>query len=99
MRTNSTRKLDVDEISYHRNGICGLGFYVAVVKEKEGGETRKMLVIRFPNIDQKAGAVVCAAFDLAKLAKHDIKFGSNSYRGDHYSEVMDDVINIRETMT
>lgn len=82
----------VKEIAYHRNGICGLGFYVAVVKEKEDGKERDMLVIRFPDADDQMGSVVCAAFDLALLAEKNITFGVNSWRGDHYYVAMDAAI-------
>jgi hypothetical protein len=35
---------------------------------------------------------VCAAFDIKLLAQGNIKFGENSWRGDHYAEVMDGAI-------
>lgn len=73
-------------IDYHRNGICGLGFHVAVV-EHEG---REMLVIRFEDADKPTGSVVCAAFDFAQLDKREVRFFYNSWRGDHYAQAMDD---------
>ena len=83
----------VTDLHYHRNGISGLGFYVAIVKE----DGRDMLVIRFPKeADRQTGNVVCAAFDLELLEKRDIVFGSNSYRGDHYATLMDKAIEVRE---
>lgn len=60
--------------------------------DDEDGE-REMLVIRFAGgADKDTGAVVCAAFDLAKLDAREIRFGANSWRGDHYSGVMDHAI-------
>lgn len=77
-------------IAYHRNGISGLGFHVAIVEEKDEDGTREMLVIRFPKeADKETGNVVCAAFDFALLDKREIKFFHNSCRGDHYSDFMD----------
>lgn len=83
----------IKQLDYHRNGVCGLGFHVAIVEEIEDGERRDMLVVRFPSdADKDAGGVLCAAFDIAKLIHHDIEFGSNSWRGDHYADVMDAAI-------
>lgn len=77
-------------IDYHRNGISGLGFHVGIVEETEGTIVRKMLVVRFPKeADNDTGNVVCAAFDMEKLAEGEIRFFYNSWRGDHYHSVMD----------
>lgn len=97
----------VVQLAYHRNGISGLGFHVAIVEEAEdrvdaSGKplkgTRRMLVVRFPGdiADEGTGNVVCAVFDLAQLAAGDIAFGSNSWRGDHYHEVVDRAIEREE---
>lgn len=84
----------VTQLDYHRNGVSGLGFHVGIVEEPgDDGTKREMLVVRFPKeADQETGNVVCAAFDLAKLDKREIRFFYNSWRGDHYSDVMDDAI-------
>ncbi len=90
MKHNS---LKVRKLAYHRNGISGLGFHVAIVDEIEDGKHREMLVVRFPReADKETGNIVCAAFDLAKLDKRCIAFGQNSFRGDHYHQVMDEAI-------
>lgn len=84
----------VKALDYHRNGVSGLGFHVGIVQERDGEEVRDMLVIRFPKeADKVTGNVVCAAFDLAKLADKDIRFGHNSWRGDYYHAIMDEAIN------
>lgn len=81
--------MKVRELHYHRNGVSGLGFYVGIVQEDD----REMLVVRFPKeADEQIGNVVCAVFDLAKLDKREIRFLHNSWRGDHYSWVMDQAI-------
>ena len=86
-------------LDYHRNGMCGLGFHVAIVDEVEQGQTREMLVIRFPSeADKDVGAVLCAAFDLAKLDEREVRFFHNSWRGDHYADVMDRAINDAATV-
>ncbi|CAB4179972.1 hypothetical protein UFOVP1040_11 [uncultured Caudovirales phage] len=95
-------QMKVKDLDYHRNGISGQGFYVGIVEEIEGGTKRDMLVVRFVGsddigtrggiVDRDVGGVVCAAFDLAMLDKGIIAFGFNSFRGDHYSGVMDEAI-------
>jgi hypothetical protein len=76
------------KLDHHRNGISGTPFWVAIIKE--GGE--KKLVIRLENMDKATGNVNCFVLDLEKLGREDIEFGSNSWRGEHYSEVMDNAI-------
>lgn len=84
-------------LDYHRNGVSGLGFYVAIVEETEDKERREMLVIRFPKESDKAtGGVVCAAFDLAKLDQREVRFCYNSWRGDYYHAIVDKAIAARE---
>lgn len=80
--------MKVKALDYHRNGICGAGFHVGVVED----DGREMLVVRFSGIDKTVGAVVVAAFDLAKLDQREIRFLHNSWCGDHYREVMDEAI-------
>ena len=85
--------MKVEHLDYHRNGICGLGFHVGIVATHNEGKDRRMLVIRFPkSADKDTGQIVCAAFDLALLAEENIRFFENSWRGDHFYEVMDQAI-------
>lgn len=75
------------EIAYHRNGVAGNGFYVVKFLEKIAqSESRPMLAIVFAD----AGNI--AVFDLDKLAKRDIAFGSNSWRGDVYESEIREAI-------
>lgn len=60
--------------AYHRNGIAGEGFDVALF-EYEGC---KMVAILFDDPGQ------CAVLNVALLVLGDIAFGSNSWRGDHF---------------
>jgi len=77
------------DLAYHRNGICGEGFNVGIV-EQEG---RRMVVVRFsPEDDARVGAVLCAALDIDLLAQNEIRFGINSWRGDHFADAMDEAI-------
>jgi hypothetical protein len=83
----------VKELHYHRNGISGHGFYVGIVKD----EKRDMLVIRVPKEEGDPPMdILCFAFDLALLDERKIAFIENSWRGDHYHEVMDRAIAKKE---
>jgi hypothetical protein len=59
--------------------VSGLPFQVAIVKHEGEGT---MLVVMFENEGHTA------VFNLDKLAMGDISFGSNSYRGDQYEQVL-----------
>ena len=47
------RNQRVTHLEYHRNGVSGAGFHVGIVHEKEDGQVRDMLVIRFPKEDDE----------------------------------------------
>lgn len=90
--------MKIKSLEHHRNGISGVGFYVAVAEEEEEGEKkREMLIIRFPKRkDKNADGVLCAVFDLGELDKREIRFGYNSWRGDRYAKFMDEEIKKHE---
>lgn len=62
--------------SHHRNGITGTPFDVALIKDEDGSTK---VCIDFGGSD-------FAVLQVDRLAKGDIAFGSNSWRGDHYSD-------------
>lgn len=68
-------KLAVENIQYHRNGVCGAPFHVLIFRDADEG---RMLGIVF----QEECHV--AIFNLDKLAAGNIAFGVNSWRGDQY---------------
>jgi hypothetical protein len=65
----------------HRNGICGAPFHVALFDDIDEENTRKVAIL-FDAPDH------CAVLDVAKLARGDIAFGSNSYRGDRFEQAL-----------
>jgi hypothetical protein len=71
------------KMDYHRNGIGGVGFHVAIFIDHRLNDM-KMLGIQFDN-DKEC---YCAVFSLALLAKENIDFGTNSWRGDNYEDLM-----------
>lgn len=66
---------------YHRNGVGGAPFKVALVHDESERDVK--LVIMF---EQEGHTAVLS---LEKLLHHsDIAFGSNSYRGDVYESML-----------
>jgi hypothetical protein len=70
--------LTIKSIDYHRNGISGLGFHVALFKTDYADCKGLMMGVVFSEV----GA--CAVFDVDKIANEDIEFMSNSWRGDWF---------------
>ena len=73
--------IHVSDASFHRNGISGQPFHVAIIED--GHDLDKKLVIMFTNSPGHT-----AVLSLSKLAGEDIAFTSNSYRGDMYESVL-----------
>lgn len=85
-------KLTITSSDYHRNGVCGEGFYVFLFRDNV--EKRNMMAVVFPldggkfySVDEKNrqewnGRV--SVFDVDLVAQGNIVFGVNSWRGDHY---------------
>ena len=73
-------ELSILDHAHHRNGVGGAPFKVAIVHDAE--LDRDMLVVMF------ADQYYTAAFDLELLQERDIRFGSNSWRGDHYDHAL-----------
>lgn len=82
----------VTSIAYHRNGCSGRGFYVALVEAKMDDGKHRFLVSRFPKMEDEEDDSAISAIDVDMAARGDIEFGSNSWRGDTFLEVMDAAI-------
>lgn len=67
--------LKIKSVSFHRNGICGAGFYAILFDDAENGP---MVAALFDEPGH------CAVLQLEKLGASDVEFGSNSWRGDRY---------------
>lgn len=63
----------VIDVSYHRNGIGGIGFYAILFDNPKQGRM-------FAALFDEDG--YCAVSKISMLADNDIAFGSNSWRGD-----------------
>lgn len=75
-------KIEIQEIDYHRNGICGEGFHAIIFRWKDGQKWRRMLAHVFSEPGQ------CAIHELSDLKDATVKFGVNSWRGDHFEPAM-----------
>ena len=73
-------KLQIIDMDYHRNGVAGLPFRVALVDDANESDVK--VVIMF----EAEGHT--AVLSLNKLMDEDISFGSNSWRGDLYEEAL-----------
>lgn len=70
--------LQIINIDYHRNGICGAPFHVVLFHE---AASRKVGIV----FDREAH---CAVLDVDLLHRGDIAFASNSWRGDRFEPAL-----------
>jgi hypothetical protein len=78
--TQPTR-IRIIDIAYHRNGMCGAPFHVVLFHDTDDENTRKLGILFEEPYH-------CAVLDDAKLARGEIAFGVNSYRGDRFETVL-----------
>jgi hypothetical protein len=69
-------KLKITAAAYHRNGVAGAGFDVVLFKVAREQSRNVAIFVNAPGH--------CAVLDVPLLAAGDIKFGSNSWRGDDF---------------
>jgi hypothetical protein len=70
-------KVKILDVSWHRNGVGGAGFYAVLFEEAEQG-------LMVASLFDEPG--YCAVYQLDLLTKKNIKFGYNSWRGDRFEE-------------
>jgi len=77
------------QIDSHRNGVCGIGFYVAIIQ----AEDKKFLVTEFDEDDNSTGGLLTSVIclDLLQGEEATIKFGVNSWRPEKFHDFMVDV--------
>ena len=81
--------MEIVSIDYHRNGVGGVGFIVAIVKPQTKDWPEMVQVIRTPQDDK---GVSCFVLDWEKVKEGDIRFGYNSWRGDQFAAIFDPVL-------
>lgn len=74
-------RLKVEQIAYHRNGVCGEPFHVVLFRDGSG---RGMVAIV---LDEKAtdGTVPIFVLDNKLLNQNEIRSDYNAWRGDTYA--------------
>lgn len=77
----TTPRIRLIDIAAHRNGISGAPFHVVLFDEAGQPAGTKVAVLF-------EAAHHCAVLDISKLAQGDIRFGSNSWRGDAYESLI-----------
>lgn len=91
----------INKVEYHRNGVGGRGFYVALVTDPfddpNMDDDGEFVVITFPQYDPETDKYVTsreytAVLHLGKLADRCIGFGENSWRGDRAADACGDMI-------
>ena len=78
-------KLDIQESSFHRNGISGNGFYAIRFqwKPEDSKDPENFLAIMF----DEPGS--CAVVSLDRIDEHGVAFArGNSWRGDHFESTL-----------
>jgi hypothetical protein len=78
-------------IARHRNDVGGAPFDVVLFTDRGEGGSRKVAIL----FEMES---FCAVLDVDKLAKGDIAFGSNSWRGDDYEPPLRNVVSMHYRM-
>jgi hypothetical protein len=73
------RKVVIERVAYHRNGICGNGFHVILFTQLDGTKMQGVVFEERGNV---------AVFDRELVGKGDIDFFSNSWRGDEFEQAL-----------
>lgn len=73
--------IDIINFDHHRNGVSGHPFKIYLVDDHDYGDLK--VVIMFDDSPDHV-----AALSIDQLAKGDISFGSNSWRGDMYASAI-----------
>lgn len=81
----------VQTVSLHRNGVGGEPFYTGFVYDPELDKT--LMFVHFPDYNDEGEVVKGDSIRTAVLcqqlaAEGEVSFGTNSWRGDHYHDVI-----------
>jgi hypothetical protein len=81
--------MKIEQLAYHRNGVCGQGFWTAIYTHDDA--PGRFLATVFP---QRGN---CAVINLDLIADYGVTFGQNSWRGDTHETDLRAAIAIEET--
>lgn len=85
-------QIKIIEVSYHRNGICGEPFHVVLFKWKDEDAHRKPWRNMLAHVFDDAHYCAVHCLDMPT-----VKFGVNSWRGDHFDPEMRQAIKDNES--
>jgi len=74
--------LKIVDASYHRNGVCGMGFWAVLFEDKEPGMPESCH-LKIASLFEDNH--YCSVYSVDLLAERNIQFGQNSWRGDQYA--------------
>lgn len=80
-------QLEILDASWHRNGICGAGFYAVLFKDAD--QPGVMIASLFGEFG------CCAVYSVDELARGNIAFAcGNSWRGDYYEQKLRPLLDV-----
>ena len=85
------------QVDRHRKGVCGIGFYVAIIQGEETDDeeinNKKFLVTEFDEEENTTGGLLTSVIclDLLQGEEAIISFGVNSWRPEIFHDFMVDV--------
>lgn len=83
-------QIEVLQTSFHRNGVGGRPFtavlFTAVVNTGDGERRQRMTAILFDEPGE------CAVLAIEPLSERGVKFGTNSWRGDHFEDALREAV-------
>ena len=78
-----------EAVEFHRNGVSGRGFWNVLFGTTVDGQTRTFLAI----VPSSPEWGECLVLDADLVGQHNVGFGINSWRGDHYMRQVIEAIN------
>lgn len=72
--------VNIQNTTYHRNGVCGTGFYSAVISYEDGVNFRKRLLVTFEANETKINRENCRVISLDNL--------TSNWRGDVIADTL-----------
>lgn len=80
--------VNVEDISYHRNGVGGEGFYAIIFTAPEPEYPGKFVASIFIDDEELYTKAYinprCSVFNICLFDNHGVEFGANSWRGDEF---------------
>lgn len=82
------------KVAYHRNGVCGEGFFVVTFRWQDGKCWRNMVATVFHYFDDASDkSCRVAVLDIDQTANGNIAMAEgNSWRGDHFADELFPII-------